>query len=100
MRDGYTLTTERLTYDEREPDAHDIVADEVDPIERYVVRQYDRIVRTTSRLAFSEDDYKQLLGIDGIVIDPFALTWFDYVLLAEQLHVSVIHAQPETLPGT
>lgn len=98
MRNGHTLTLERVTYDEREPDAYDVMADRVDPIERYVVRKYDRIVRTTSRYAFTEDNFRRLLALDGIVLDD--TTWLDYLLLAEQLHVATIYAQPETLPGT
>lgn len=97
MIDGYTLTRERLTYDDREPDAYDWMANEVDPDERYVVRRYDRIVRVY-RILITEEELRRTLALQFNIVITTEASWGDYVLLADELHARYVCAQPESLP--
>jgi len=114
MIDGWTLTVERLTWDDREPDAYDILAGEVNDHASWVVRRYDTIVRTRtiwttrpedlppgvplelSAYVAEREDFMRQLALDGIVIDV-EVDWRDYVLLAESLHARYVRAQDEAL---
>lgn len=98
MRNGYTVTIQRLTWDHRVPDAHDIAADDVDPLARYVVRQYDRIVRSAPVTRWDAARLAYELTQLGATYDPDAPSWLEYLLLAELMHTAHVSAQTETLP--
>jgi hypothetical protein len=114
MRDGWTITEEYLTYDGREPTPQDYWADEVEDQPRWVVRQYDTIVRsrlipsfdrdprhtytsTADLLVNASETYLAELAAAGIIVDPH-VDWRDYTLHADALHAAWVNAQPETLP--
>ena len=95
IRGGYTLTRERLTYDDREPDAYDWLADEVDPDEKWVARRYDTIVRAIRCGSRSEDDVRRIFAEHGIIPD-MEFNWSDYLLHADMLNAAT--QQDEVLP--
>lgn len=99
MRGGWTLTCQVLTYDDREPDAYDIAADEVDPREKWVLRRYDVIVQTFDVGLFGTAPGEVLmrkLGEQGTWPDMH-IDWHEWVLYADTLTARIL-TQQETLP--
>ena len=95
IRGGFTLSRERLTYDDRVPDVHDWIANEVNPYESWVVREYDRILFARRCNSVSERDLRYMVA-ESLWCDP-DFDWHDFLLHAEDLTARIL-AQEETLP--
>jgi len=100
MKNGYTLTRQVLTYDGRVPDAYDWQADNVDPLERWVLREYDRIVasRVVNGGIDALDAWLRMTWWAGMGVDLDGPDWHEYLLYAEELHAAYLTAQRERLP--
>lgn len=104
MIDGWNITVQTLTYDDREPDAYTIAFDpeNIDPDERWVLRRYDEIVASKRIYNMDPDNVDQtwlaqMLLSYGAVVPSDVPAWHEWLLHADDLTARIL-AQEETLP--